>query len=72
MEQNELIEKLTNNTEFVKKAASCKDAASLAALAKESGVEIPGDLAEKILGMLNPDDGELNIDELKSVSGGKC
>lgn len=72
MEQSKLIEKLANDAEFVKKASSGKDADALVALAKENGYEISKEISEKILEMLNSEEGELNVDELESVAGGRC
>ena len=62
------IDKSKITPEMIQKAAACKNADELMALAKELGYEITKDEAEAYLEELSGD--ELNPDALESVAGG--
>ena len=50
------------------KAAECKSVEELIALAREEGIEIPEEMAEKFLASLS--DAELDLNDLSTVTGG--
>ncbi len=59
--------------ELLEKAKQVKTPEELLALAKENGMEPTPEEANTYFAMLNPQDGELNDDELDQVAGGrKC
>ena len=61
---------MTFNNEQIKKAMECKNADELLALAKEEGIEMTADEAEKYMSSLNS--AEIKADDLDAVSGGFC
>ncbi len=57
--------------ELLQKAKECKSAEELLALAKENGIEMTDEEAEKKFAQLN-NEGELSDDELSGAAGGGC
>jgi len=64
----ELIEKATS--EQKQKALTCKSANEILAFAKDEGVELSTEQAEKILKLITPPYGEVCDDELDRITGG--
>ena len=60
------------NKELLTKAKAAKTAEELLTLAKENGIEMTAEEAQKIFAQLHPQTGELSDDELDNVSGGGC
>lgn len=60
------------NKDLIQRAKSTKTADELLALAKENGIEMSADEANKKFKALHPASGELADDELDNVSGGGC
>ena len=58
--------------ELLTKAKAAKTAEELLALAKENGIEMTAEEAQKIFAQLHSQSGELSDDELDNVSGGAC
>ena len=58
--------------ELIEKAKSAKTPEELMALAKENGIEMTAEEAQKIFAQLHSQSGELADDELDNVSGGAC
>ena len=59
-------------TEIIEKAKGAKTAHELLELAKAEGINITFDDAKTYFAQLNPEDAELDEDELEGVSGGGC
>ena len=57
-------------TEQMQKAAACKSAEELQALAKSEGIELTNEEAEAYFAELN--DVHVSDEELDAVAGGKC
>ncbi len=57
--------------ELIEKAKECKSADELLALAKENGIEMTAEEAEKRYAQLSGD-GEISDEELENTSGGSC
>ena len=60
------------NKELLVKAKEAKTPEELLTLAKENGMEMTAEEAQKIFAQLHPQTGELSDDELDNVSGGGC
>ena len=60
------------NKELLSKAKEAKTPEELLALAKENGIEMTAEEAQKIFAQLHPQTGELSDDELDNVAGGGC
>ena len=60
------------NKELLTKAKAAKTAEEIMALAKENGIEMTAEEAQKIFAQLHSQSGELSDDELDNVSGGAC
>ena len=60
------------NKELLAKANEAKTPEELLALAKENGIEMTAEEAQKIFAQLHSQSGELSDDELDNVSGGGC
>ena len=60
------------NKELLAKAKEAKTPEELLALAKENGIEMTAEEAQKIFAQLHSQSGELADDELDNVSGGAC
>ena len=60
------------NKELLAKAKEAKTPEELLALAKENGIEMTAEEAQKIFAQLHSQTGELSDDELDNVSGGGC
>ena len=60
------------NKELLSKAKEAKTPEELLALAKENGIEMTAEEAQKIFAQLHSQSGELADDELDNVSGGAC
>ena len=58
--------------ELLTRAKAAKTAEEIMALAKENGIEMTAEEAQKIFAQLHPQTGELSDDELDNVSGGAC
>ena len=52
------------------KACECKTAEELIAYAKELGIDLPKDAAEKFLAQAT--DQQLSVDDVENVAGGLC
>ena len=60
------------NKELLVKAKEAKTPEELLTLAKENGIEMTAEEAQKIFAQLHPQTSELSDDELDNVSGGGC
>lgn len=60
------------NAEMLEKAKTVNSAEALLALAKENDIEMTEDEATTYFSQLNPKSGELDDEDLDSVSGGAC
>ena len=60
------------NEELIAKAKGTKTPEELAALAKESSIDLTEEEAKAYFEQLHPKTGELSDDELDNVSGGAC
>ena len=60
------------NKELLAKAKEAKTPEELLTLAKENGIEMTAEEAQKIFAQLHSQSGELADDELDNVSGGAC
>ena len=60
------------NKELLAKAKEAKTPEELIALAKENGIEMTAEEAQKIFAQLHSQSGELADEELDNVSGGGC
>lgn len=60
------------NKELLAKAKEAKTPEELLALAKENGIEMTAEEAQKIFAQLHSQSGELSDDELDNVAGGGC
>ena len=58
--------------ELLTKAKAAETPEELLALAKENGIEMTAEEAQKIFAQLHSQSGELSDDELDNVSGGAC
>ena len=58
--------------ELLTRAKAAKTAEELLTLAKENGIEMTAEEAQKIFAQLHSQSGELSDDELDNVSGGAC
>lgn len=58
------------NKELLEKAEAAKTAEELLILAKENGIELTDEQAEKYFNKINVASGEIADDELDNVSGG--
>ena len=58
--------------ELLTRAKAAKTAEEIMALAKENGIEMTAEEAQKIFAQLHSQSGELADDELDNVSGGAC
>ena len=58
--------------ELLTRAKTAKTPEELLALAKENGIEMTAEEAQKIFAQLHSQSGELSDDELDNVSGGAC
>ena len=65
-----MMEKLT--PEIIEKAKAAKSADELLAIAKENNMDMTAEEAEAYLAQLTTKSGELEDDDLDSVSGGAC
>lgn len=61
---------MTFSKEQIEKAAACKSVEELIALAKESGIELALDEAEKYFSELR--NTEIDLDDVKNIAGGAC
>ena len=59
-------------TEMLEKAKTASSAAELAAIAKECGMELTGEQAQKCFDQLHPPVGECADEELGNIAGGGC
>ena len=60
------------SNDLIAKAKQAKTAEEIMALAKENGIEMTAEEAQKSFALLHPQTGELSDDELDNVSGGAC
>lgn len=60
------------NKELLVKAKEAKTPEELLTLAKENGMEMTAEKAQKIFAQLHSQSGELSDDELDNVAGGGC
>ena len=70
LEEGDFIMANKLTPELIEKAKQAKTAEELAALAKETGVELTAEEANTYFAQLNPKSGELSDDELDCVAGG--
>lgn len=61
---------MTFSKEQIEKASACKTVEELIALAKENGIELTADEAEKLFSELR--NTEIDLDDVKNVAGGAC
>ena len=63
---------MENNKELFAKAKAAETPEALLTLAKENGMEMTAEEAQKIFAQLHSQSGELSDDELDNVAGGGC
>lgn len=71
MEIQEKISKLMENEAFVKAFEKVQTPDDVVVLFHENGVEVPLEIAEELFTPLEDEDGELSLQELNDVAGGK-
>jgi len=66
------VEFMNYTSEMIEKARLAENSEELLALAKENGMEMTVEEAQKNFALLHPQDGEIADNELDNVSGGGC
>ena len=71
MTREEKIEKLAGDPDIMEKASAIREPADMIAFAEEKGIDITEEEAAEAISLLSDEEGELSLDSLSSVAGGK-